>query len=348
MATIDRRLLVADLAYLGDTLMTSPVVTNLRRNHPNAIIDFLTSSDSAVVVRHNPDLNQVLEVDKARFRNVTELDYFNALVQRLKGKNYDTAFIVHRAPRTALLAFLARIPTRVGLATQGRGLLLTQRVALDPSYHRTDSALALLSAVGEPISTRALSFTPAPGASQRAEGLLDRVGWDFAHPLVALSPGGSWATKRWSPARFAKLAERLIEAGANVTVVGGPGDRVAADEIKSAVPAVFDLVGQTGFDELYEVFRRCAGVIANDSGPMHLAAAAGIPLVGLFGPTSPARCAPISPQSVTVAGEVPCLGCYYKTCDHHSCMAYLGVPEVLQALDRAIAQTQAVAAATAA
>lgn len=337
VATVDRRLLIADLAYLGDTLMTTPVITNLRRNHPNAVIDFLASSDSAVVVRHNQDLNQVLEVDKDRFRKGSDLDYFLALVNRLKAKRYDTAFIVHRATRTALLAWMARIPQRIGLATQGRKLLLTRAVPLNIEDHRTDSALSLLTAVGERVTTRALTFTPAPGSGQRAEGLLDRAGWDFAHPLVGLSPGGSWKTKRWPEARFAKLVDRLAEAGAVAALVGGPGDRELAEEVKrqSGVP-VLDLVGQTGFDELYEVFRRCAAVVANDSGPMHLAAAAGIPLVGLYGPTNPTRCGPISEAAVTVAGEVPCLGCYFKHCDHHSCMAYLAVPQVLAAIDGAV------------
>ncbi|MEO7995537.1 MAG: lipopolysaccharide heptosyltransferase II [bacterium] len=333
MPSIDRRLLIADLAFLGDTLMTTPVITNLRRNHPHAILDFLVSDESAVVVRHNQDLNEVIEVDKATYRKNGWKD-LAALAERLKIKHYDTVFLVHRSARTALLALMAGIPSRVGLATQGRRLLLTHPVALDETRHRTDNALALLTAVGEPISTRTLAFTPAPGAAFRAEGLLFHHGWSGSVPLIALAPGGSWVTKRWAPERFAAVATLLDQAGYRVAVVGGPGDMALAETVQQRTTArLMNLAGATTFDELFEVFRRCAGVIANDSGPMHLAAAAGVPLVGLFGPTSPARCGPVSHAATTLAGDVPCLGCYFKQCEHHSCMAYLAPRQVLQSLE---------------
>lgn len=334
MTPIDRRFLILDLAFLGDTLMTTPVITNLRRNHPHALIDFLVSSQSAVVVEHHPDLNEVIVVDKARWKQHRPGDLLD-LAARLREKRYDTAIVVHRSLQAALVAFLAKIPRRVGLNTQGRSWLLTDAVPLEIARHRTDNALALLEHLGEEVEDRTLSFCSAPGAAQRAEGVLRMKGWEPERLLVLLAPGGAWPTKRWSAERYARTAQVLYQAGYQVGLVGGPDETVLGEgiEAQAGVPLI-NLVGRTRFDELYEVFRRAAGVIANDSGPMHLAAAAGVPLVGVFGPTSPARCGPRSVNATTITGEVPCLGCYFKQCDHLSCMAYLGVRPVIEALEQ--------------
>lgn len=342
MTLIDRRILIADLAYLGDTLMTTPVVTNLRRNHPRAVIDFLASSQSAVIVQNNPDLNEVIVVDKAAWLRPT-FQTLRETADRLKTKKYDTAFVVHRAMSTALTIFMAGIPRRVGLATQGRSLLLTDAVPLDITRHRTDNALALLTQAGEPVSSRSLVFHAAIGASQRAEGLLLSRQWNPERPLVCVAPGGSWATKIWPEERFGRAMQALNGAGYQLALVGGPGEVEQNKRIAAlADVACIDLTGATSIDVLYEVFRLAQGVLATDSGPMHLAAAANAPVVGLFGPTAPARCGPIGANVATLAGEVPCLGCYFKACDHHSCMAYLGVRTVVSTLERVMLEAGAI------
>lgn len=346
MTLIDRRILIADLAYLGDTLMSTPVITNLRRNHPRAIIDFLVSSQAATVVEHHPDINEVLVVEKAKWQRPS-WQTLRETAARLREKKYDTVFVVHRAFSTALVMVMAGIPRRLGLATDGRSLLLTDAVPLDIARHRTDNALALLVAAGEPVTHRKLSYFPGPGADRRAEGLLLSRNWDPSRPLICIAPGGSWKTKCWPAERFSRTAEALLRGGYQIALVGGPAELELSREIATqAGEGIINLTNATTFDVLYEIFRLAQGVIATDSGPMHLAAASGVPLVGLFGPTSPQRCGPVSDHAVTIAGDVPCLGCYLKECDHHSCMAYLGVRTVLSALESAMVRAGTIALAT--
>jgi len=158
----------------------------------------------------------------------------------------------------------------------------------------------------------------------------------LAPPRYAvLSPGTNWATKRWPPEHFAALARPLRERfGLDSVVAGGPGDTALGKQIVAeAGTNVVDLTGRTNLRQLVALLERAELVVANDSGPMHIAAALNRPLVAPYGPTSPASTGPWGHYDSVIRLDLPCSPCYSRTCSHQSCLKWLGAEAVLRAAE---------------
>ncbi|MEE9280843.1 MAG: glycosyltransferase family 9 protein [Myxococcota bacterium] len=332
-----QRILVIRLGALGDVVRTRFAFASLRRLYPRARIDWLVEDHAAAGLDGIADLDGIVRVPRRQLRAarpVAALHGLSDLVDSLRASRYDLAVDFHCILKSALLAWASRIPQRVGyappLAREGSSVLLTHRARITPEHvSRFERNAALVRFLGgEPASE--LPELQLPQAS-RAE--VSRL----AAELVVMHPGTSTTTlyKRWPPERYAAVARELRQrAGIDSLLTWGPvpGEREAAEAVVSAADGAAHLAPETGsIAELLLLMRGTRLFIGSDSGPMHLASLAGLPVVAVFGPTDPVENAPFAglPQRV-LRRDVGCNPCR-DGCPAQTCMAAVGVADVVAA-----------------
>ncbi len=323
----DAKILVVDLAFIGDLLMSTPALACLRRAYPQARIDILVSPGSSPVIEHNPDVDNVLttSMKKRGWKGIREE------ARRLSGENYHLALSLHRAHGTLIMLRQAGIPIRIGFTHGGRGFFLTGGVPFQIQRHRSWNHLRLIEKglsidVDYSTSTR---LDLDPRAVDTLQELLD--GHDLRNGLVAINPNAAWATKRWTPEGFACVADGLSEDGCAPILIGGPNEKQVAEQVKrSSKRQIIDFTGETSLQELAALLSRCRMLVTNDSGPMHMARAVNTPVLPIFGPTDPARCGPWLGEIEPLQNALDCIKCYRKTCWHMTCMRKLDGQTVLR------------------
>ena len=280
-----RRIVVLQTSFLGDSLLTLPLLRRIKDSLPHATLAVLTLPKHAEVFRGNDWVDEVILDDKhGEHGGMTGPWKIAAL---LREKSFDLAVIPHRSLRSALIAWLAGIPRRVGFAASAGSFLLTDRVPFSWLAHDLERNLALAKPLGggaAPAQDEERYIAP-PRPSTALTKLLNGAGLSDADRLVGVHPGAAWNTKRWDSARFAELCRRLAQTGLKPVLVGGPADAALGAEIAAASGAA-DLTGKTDLADLKALMGRLSLFVTNDSGPMHLAAAAGVPVVAVFGATT--------------------------------------------------------------
>jgi heptosyltransferase-2 len=302
--------LVIQTSFLGDTILTTPLIAELARRGP---VDVVTTPASAGLLANHPGIRTVVPYDKRE--SDSGVRGFLRLARRLRGFSYDVAFLAQGSWRSAALAIAAGVSRRVGFTTSAGRPLYTDKVAYRDDLHHAARLLQLAKPGSVPTSgemrPRLYPGIPERGAVDRflaLHGALD------GSPLVALAPGSVWATKRWP--YYAELA-RDLAVNARVVVVGSRDDEGLAREIcagigKNALNAtgVLTLLGSA------ELIRRCHVLVTNDSAPQHLASAVGTPTVTIYGPTVPAfGFGPLAEPSATMGISPEVLTC--RPCDRH-------------------------------
>lgn len=327
------RILVRATNWIGDAVMAEPAISALRAAYPTANITMLARPAIADLFRAHPWIDQVI-VYEHRGRHAGWAGKWR-LASELRRRNLDLAILFQNAFEAALLTMLAGIPRRYGYATDGRRWLLTDAVPLDPATlreHQTRYYLDLLRPLGidRPATAPRLFVTPeedeAAGKRLRDAGVADR---DI---ILGLNPGSTYGSaKRWLPERFAETVDRLARTfGARIVIVGAPGEESLGESIAArmhSAPAV--LSGRTSIRELMAVIKRCHLFLTNDTGPMHIAAAFGVPVVAVFGPTDARTTAPFGDQHTMVRRPVECSPCLLRACPiDHRCMTRITVEDV--------------------
>jgi heptosyltransferase-2 len=316
-----RQLLIRAPNWVGDVVLSLGAVRDLRRNFPETQIDVLARPWVAELYR------AVAEVDGVR-----EAGTFRGDVETLRG-GYDAAVLLTNSFRTAFQAYLARVPERWGYATDARSALLTRRARV-PSEIRGRSEVyyyrAMLAGVGLTVSATPDATLSCPEEwSRRGAALLDGDGeW------IGLNPGAFFGTaKRWIPERYAALASRLgRHTGARIAILGGTAERPLGEAIAASIDGDCRvLCGETDLAELVGALSRLRLLATNDSGPMHLAAAVGTPVVAVFGPTDWRETAPVGASCRLVREPVGCAPCKLRECPiDHRCMQRVTVDQVFE------------------
>lgn len=316
------RLLVRAPNWVGDVVLSLPALRDLRRSFAAARLEVLARPWVADLYRAVPGVDAVRE-SRGHGPDATAL----------RGAA-DLAVILPNSFAAALTLWRAGIPERWGYGTDGRALLLTRRCRVPDTvrgrsqvYYYRAMLEGLGLAVEGPPDT---SLTCPQEWASRGQALLADEG-----PWIGVNPGAFYGTaKRWAPERFAAAAELVARrTGARVAVVGGPAERplgeAIADQLRTPVRV---LCGETGLGELVGVLSRLRLLLTNDSGPMHLAAALGIPLVAVFGSTDWRETAPVGGSSRLVREPVECAPCLLRECPiDHRCMTRVGVDRVAEA-----------------
>jgi heptosyltransferase-2 len=249
----------------------------------------------------------------------------------------DEAWLLPNSFRSALLPFLARVPERIGYATDGRAALLTHAIGHPAATsHQLRDYDRLLASRGVPPDTDPPSLPIPPNAAERARRAVAAAGLPGGAPLVLLAPGAaSGSIKRWPAQQFAALADLLAERGVLSGIVVGPGEERLGEAVSRRArhrPVVL------GVDldpvELGALLRHARVVVSNDSGPMHLAAAVGVPVVAFFGPTDPGRTAPSGAPVRILDRYLFCSPCFLRRCPYaHECMEELTPEMALEAVE---------------
>ena len=322
-------LLVRATNWLGDAVMTTPALAAVRAGFPDARIVLLARPIVAELFRHHPDVDEVMIYERPG-RHEGALGRLR-LAGELRRRRFDGALLLQNAFDAALIAFLGRIPERAGYPTDGRRILLTMPVPLTPGIlerHEVEYYLCLLDGLGIPRPVPAALKLAVTGEEREAMARrLASFGIAQGAPIVAINPGATYGSaKRWYPDRFAAVADALsAEWSARVVVVGSAAEAPLAGEIEAATRnPLFNLAGRTTVRELMALLSLSSFLVTNDSGPMHIGAALGVPLVAIFGPTDWRRTSPWTDRARVVRVDVDCSPCMLRECDRgHECM--LGV-----------------------
>lgn len=327
------RILVIKLRYVGDVLLATPVLTRLREGFPTARLAIMVNSGTDGVVRGHPALDDVLVVERGSVARQWRF------VRALRARRYDLVIDLTDSDRSAALSWLSGAPVRVGYNSEGRwrGCLYTQIVEADRfgmhqvSYQlKTTEALGLTGPPPDPM------LVVTTDARWSAERLLQEAGLDLSRPLVGLHPGARWWFKSWPAERFAALADLIQnESPAQVVFVGAEQERDVAGRIAERMTTpVRSLVGRTGLPELAAVLARAAVHVGNDNGPMHMAAALRVPVIGLFGPSDPAVWGPWGDGHRTFYKGLDCRACFHPDCvrGEQNCMQRITLEEVWDAV----------------
>jgi heptosyltransferase-2 len=331
------KILVRAPNWAGDAVMAIPALQAIRRAHASAEIAILARSAVADLYRDQPFANKIVE-----YHSVGHHKGWRGrekLIAELRREKFDLAILLQNAFEAAWLAWRSGIPERVGYARDGRGLLLTKPIRVpgenEIPRHESHYYLELLRRAGWTDSRgeiAAIRLQVSSAAHEVAEASLLHAGARRGAWRCAIAPGSSYgAAKCWPSERFAALADRLIsECGADVILFGTPSEEEMAARIRSAMKCnPISLVGQTSMRDLPALFSACSIFIGNDSGAMHVAAAAGLPVIGIFGPTDPEGTAPVTPQFSLIREPVSCSPCFLRTCPvDHRCMTRISVDKV--------------------
>jgi heptosyltransferase-2 len=335
-----RRILITRTDRLGDVLLSTPVIKALRQEFAQSYIAMLVSPYTKEVLEGNPDLDEIITVDKDG-KNKGWLATFK-LARVLRKKKFDLAVVLHPATRIHWLTFLAQIPRRLGYDRKFE-FLLTDRIKHDKQFgqkHESEYALDLIRYLGIVPKDKTL-FMPINQDSEKwADVLFNREQIKNSDQLLIIHPTASCPSRIWPGERFAEVADQLAQKyGFKVIIVSGPQDMQKAEAvIKNMRTAALNLAGKTSISQLASLLKRSHLFISTDSGPMHVASALGVPVITIFGRSqaglSPKRWGPCGVKSKILYKTVGCTICLAHNCQKDfACLKSTTVGDVLKAAE---------------
>ena len=352
------RILLIRLRQIGDVVFTTPAVRALRQRFPDAHITYVVEPAAAAIVAHNPHLNEVIVAPKKR--GLAQLWHDVMIGRRLRAARYDIAIDFHGGPRSSLLTWLSRATLRIGYDVGGRGWMYTRRIARPRELrarHSVENQWDLLAPLDIAPPDRALfpveMIADADAVSAVAHRLA-RAGIGDDDQLIVLHVSAGNPFRRWPIAAFAALIALLVskDPKRRVIVTSGPSERQAVGRAINQARGLLHAAerdrvvscGDFSLGELRALLDRASLYIGGDSGPLHIAATTAVPIVGLYGPTLPARSAPWrAPHLIAEAAEVeglPCRPCDQRVClpGDFRCLTWLQPDQIVQAAERALAR----------
>ncbi len=322
------RILIIKPSAIGDIVHALPVLNLIRRRWPAARITWVVTPACAGMVERHPLIDEVLYFQRDLFsrfwRSPSTLLAMRLFFRGLRERGFDLVVDLQGLFRSAWVTRQSRAPLRVGFANarEFAPRFYTHRVESSWEDHAVERYLCVADALG--CGKGPVEFPFAVDDSDRAS-VAELLATD--QPFAVLLPGANWETKQWPAERFGGLVRPMREQfGLASVVAGGRGDRVLAEKIAGAV----DLTGRTNLRQLVALLERAALVIAGDTGPMHIAAALGRPLVTVYGPTDAVMTGPFGRLDSVVQLGIPCRPCFSRRCSHRSCLAWLEETEVLK------------------
>jgi lipopolysaccharide heptosyltransferase II len=316
IATAPQRVLLLRLERIGDLLMVLDAIGLARGFWPGAEIDLAVGSWNRDLAALIPDLNRIDVIDAPWLSRESRGASWPELIRHARGwraRQYDLVINFEPDLRSNLLAWFSGAQRRVGYWTGGGQALLTDSIDYHPAEHVSDNARHLVAHAAR-RSTRDVDarmrprLTPPPAAVAEARAVLGQA----ERPLIGIHASGGRPSKQWHLDRFASVARTLASSrDATIVLTGAAGDRPLVDEVKRHLSGarIIDACGPMSLPALAALLAELDVLITSDSGPMHLAAAVGTPLVALFGPASPARYGPLSADARVLRVDLPCSPC---------------------------------------
>ncbi len=329
-----RRILLIKPSSLGDIIHALPTFDALRRRFPEAELSWFVKAEWAGILERVIGLDRVWPVGRGLSAWLREIG-------RLRDHRFDLVVDLQGLFRSGAAAWLSGCGLRMGFANgrEGSALCYTHRIAVpDPDLHAVERYLLVAQALGCPAAVPAFPLHPLEADRGMVHTLLGRHGVRAGTQWVGLHVSARWPTKRWPLASFVAVARALREDGLQVVVIGATSERPEAQEVAAATGAI-DLTGETSLAVLPAVLERAACLVTNDSGPMHIAAAMGTPVVALFGPTSPVRTGPYGAGHLVMRTALPCQPCFSRSCRNQvplECLTSIDPEQVIHAVRAAV------------
>ncbi|RJO65144.1 MAG: lipopolysaccharide heptosyltransferase II [Candidatus Omnitrophota bacterium] len=334
-----KRILIVRTDRIGDVLLSTPVIKALRQAYPCAYIAMTVAPYAADIVEGNPYLDEIIIFAKES-RDKGLIGNFR-FVRRLRRQKFDVCFVLHPTTRLHLLMYLARVPRRVGY-NRKLGFLLTDRIVHKKQTgekHESEYSLDVIRYLGIEADDNN-PFMPIRQESEAwAETQLQNAGIRSDDKILAIHPGASCRSKLWPEENFASVCDQLTErVGFKVVVVAGPKDTEIAERILARMRhRAVNFAGKTSVSQLASLLKRCSLFISNDSGPVHIASALGIPVVAIFGRSqnglSPVRWGPLGEKSAVLRKNVGCVECLAHNCKKEfACIRAITPDDVIKAV----------------
>ena len=334
-------ILVVRTDRIGDVLLTTPALAALRGAYPRAKIVMMIAPETYDIVGGNPCLDEIIVDD----RKESHRGFFGflKLVSMARKRKFDLAVVFHTKKRTNLACFLAGIPNRVGYRNDKFGFLLTDGLydsRPEGAKHESEYCLDVLWHLGIAADGLAVHMPLKSQSEDWAKTFLKDNNIAASDTLIAVHPGASCVSKRWPAGSFAQLIDAIMtkKNSARVIMVGGPETKSIAGDVLSSVKShVIDLTGELSLTQLASLLKRCHVLVSNDSGPVHIAAAVGTPVVSIFGRNqaglSPVRWRPLGKKDMVLHKEVGCEICLAHNCViDFECLKAITPQEVLEAV----------------
>lgn len=303
------KILVIQTAFIGDLILTLPLIQTIKKNYAESIVDLLCIPYTQGAVKNNPYLNEVIVFDKQKKRKISDL---LALSRDVKKRDYDISIIPHRSLRSALIASFAGIKRRIGFKKSLFEFLLTDSVIYPVGIHEVDRNLALLNDFNFLEASRVPELYPA---REDEYIVLDYINSNnIEEDFICIAPGSKWFTKRWPVEYYSMLTDMLGGSGMKVILTGGAEDKEICDYISSRNKSVINSCGKFSLLQTALLIKRSLLLVSNDSAAVHLASAVNTPVIDIYGPTVPAiGFYPLSENSISM--EVKDLNC--RPCSIH-------------------------------
>lgn len=336
-----KKILVTFLMHLGDLTLTTPFIHALRKAAPDAQITFLADEKLKDVVLHNPYLDEVITIDKKGRDN--SLLALIACARKLSGMDFDVLINLHPNERCSFICALTKTRVRAGTTHKLFKPLWDIFTPLNRKIHAADMYLNVLEQLGvQHIEHNGLEIFPGEEHLRHAEAFWRENGVFGSDKLIGFNIGSAVVTKRWAPERFAKVADILAGKGYKPVFFGGTMDEEMVHQAVSKMQTTpIVATGAFTIGGLAAAMRRCSLIITNDSGPMHVAISQKVPIVAMYGPSSPKLYGPYTDEAIIVTAQPPCLGCadgMKHKCDDMQCMTRLTVEQVVQAAEAMLAR----------
>ncbi len=339
------KILIIKLSAIGDVVQSLCVLDALRHKFPDAEIHWLAGEAAAALVSNHSMINEVIVYPRKRLGELCSSPLTWPLLasegrkflHELRLHSYDIVIDLQGLLKSGVLAWLSHGKRKIGFAAgrEASSIFLNEKLPpYDPDEHAVLRYMRIAYHLGAD-SGRAISFPlcSTDREQQQASALLESRGISPGR-FIGLIPGTRWETKHWTPEGFAAVSDMIMErTRMDVAVLGSGSDSRLASEISSlSQKGIHDLTGTTDLRTLGALLSMSAAVISTDTGPMHLAAAAGTKIVALFGPTSPERTGPFTQKSRVVTASVGCRPCFRRNCEDPRCMRRIAASDVAESL----------------
>ncbi|MCK5180086.1 MAG: lipopolysaccharide heptosyltransferase II [Candidatus Omnitrophica bacterium] len=353
-----KKILIINTFGVGDVLFTTPLISNLKANDPDVYIGYICNRRTEALLERNPKVNRIFVYERDEFNAVYQrskialVKKFRQFLKEVQNDRFDLVIDVSLSRGTGFLTWMIGIKQRIGYNYKHRSLFLNKRIPLKgyEEKHVVEYYLSLLEELGWEVRSKDLELTLNEDDLKWAESFMSsNQTFSNGNPVIGLVPGGgaSWgkesAYKRWPAEKYAKLADKLIEKFSAATILMGDKNELAlctkVSQAMSHKPVM--ACGETTINQFAALAQKCSLMIVNDGGPLHIAAAAGVQTVSIFGPVDENVYGPYPiGNHIVVKKEIACQPCYRRfrkaKCEHISCLNQLTVEEVLERIKEAL------------
>lgn len=322
-----KKILIIKPRGIGDVILSTIVLKNIKSELNDCEIHYLTESFASSVLGNNPFITKIYTFGKNLKENLK-------LIRNLRKEKYDIILDFYSNPRTAQFTFLIKAKLKVGYYKRGRNYAYDLKIKLDnPNLHSALAHLEFLKALGINHNLQEIIYFITDEEKKFAENFFKEN--NLTQNCIGIIPGGGWSSKRCEPEKFAEICREINKLwNFHFLILYGDEDYEDAKKIYDLIPDNSKLAPKTSIREMVALISKCKAVIANDSGPMHLSAAIGIPTIGIFGPTNPYAHGPFCKNCYWVRNEnLECIQCNLRECPkNHECMKELNPQLVIEKL----------------